>query len=493
MKKELNIISEIFRMREIMGVGTLSYSSKKYIQEQTNDMSKYLLTEATVQPDPAAMARLFKVLGMDDSTAAIFGRSIADNWDAGAKGFIELLEKNGLDDITKLQGKIAAIRGIDVSTVTKEMVDDAMAKYFKNNTDIAENILKSNSDFVKNSLAGKSFADILRTVDAQLGMDIDTFVRNTDITLANAGTLKSDLLDISSLFKNSGLDMNNATNKEFADLLDSYAKAADALDGSSTKIKEPTPEAVTIPKEEITKKSSSEGSGIGDEDFKSFKSNWIKEVNDETDQRALGVVTNESQRTFKNLPNEFNPSDITIGRTNTYNFIQKDEKTNWLPIERSRTQIEVTLPNGEKILMYSSSGANEGSTGKKAGEWFWLPGFAKSGWYIKTRESINFTKGGNKYMTDFAKVLETNGYEGVKNGTSVVKNLPKIQNGYLATKFGDTSKINWVNVKNAKNISDYDVIIDNAIKTGNFNSVSRFGFENYGIPNFRKYLKDIYN
>ena len=492
MKKELNIILEIFRMREIMGVGALSYSSKKYIKEQTIETSKYLLTES-VKPDPTFLSALFKTLGMDDATAVIFGKSIADNWDAGSKGLIELLEKNGLDDITKLQGKIAAISGIDVSTVTKEMVDDAMAKFFKNNTDVAENILKSNAEFVKNTLAGKSFSDLLKTVDAQLGMDIDTFVRNTDITSANAGWQKSDLLDIAILFKNSGLDMNNATNKEFADLLDSYAKAADALDGSSTKIKEPTPNAVTIPKEEISKKSSSEGSGIGDEDFKSFKSNWIKEVNDQYDQRAFGVVTNESQRTFKNLPNEFNPSDITIGRTNTYNFIQNDESTNFKDVLRSRTQIEVTLPNGEKILMYSSSGANEGSTGKKAGEWFWLPGFAKSGWYIKTRESVNFTKGGNKYMTDFAKVLETNGYEGVKNGTSVVKNLPKIQNGYLATKFGDTSVINWANVKNAKNISDYDVIIDNAIKTGNFNSVSRSGFENYGIPNFRKYLKDIYN
>jgi hypothetical protein len=235
-----------------------------------------------------------------------------------------------------------------------------------------------------------------------------------------------------------------------------------------------------------TKKSTTEGLPIGEVDFQSFKSNWIKEVNDSTDQNARSVISNESQISFQDLPNEFNPSEIKVGRVNSYEFIQNDASTNFQDVLRSRSHKEVTLPNGKKILMYSSSGANEGTTGKKPGEWFWIPGFAKNGWYIKTAETVNFTKGGNKYMTDFAKYLET-------NVTSVVKNLPKTQNGYLATKFGDTSKINWTNITNAKNMSDYDVIIDNAMKTGNFNSVSRFGFEDYGIPNFRQYLMDIYN
>jgi len=100
-----------------------------------------------------------------------------------------------------------------------------------------------NSDSVKNSLAGKSFADLLRTVDPNLGQIIDNFVRNTDITSANAGTLKGDLHDLSDLFKNSGLDMNDPAIKEFEDLLDSYAKTADSLDESSTKIKEIESEA----------------------------------------------------------------------------------------------------------------------------------------------------------------------------------------------------------------------------------------------------------
>ena len=110
-------------------------------------------------------------------------------------------------------------------------------------TEFDANKSDCNSDSVKKILAGKSFADLLRMVEPQLGIEIDYFIRNTNITSANAGTLKGDLHDLSDLFKNSGLDMNDPAIKEFADLLDSYAKTADSLDESSTKIKEIESEA----------------------------------------------------------------------------------------------------------------------------------------------------------------------------------------------------------------------------------------------------------
>jgi hypothetical protein len=72
-----------------------------------------------------------------------------------------------------------------------------------------------------------------------------------------------------------------------------------------------------------------------------------------------------------------------------------------------------------------------------------------------------------------------------------VKTSNPISNGFLSSKFGDTSKINWSVITNAKNISDYDVIIDNAMKTGDFSKISRYGFEEYGIPNFREYLMNL--
>jgi hypothetical protein len=48
--------------------------------------------------------------------------------------------------------------------------------------------------------------------------------------------------------------------------------------------------------------------------------------------------------------------------------------------------------------------------------------------------------------------------------------------------------INLTNVNNEKNLNDYNKIIANAIKTGDYSRISRGGFEKYGIPNFREFL-----
>lgn len=90
-----------------------------------------------------------------------------------------------------------------------------------------------------------------------------------------------------------------------------------------------------------------------------------------------------------------------------------------------RKVIEVTLPNNQNVIMYRSSGANQASTGKKAGEWFIIPGWGDGviiedprvgltyvkQWFMKTYESINLAKGGNRYITDLARFLEANGPE----------------------------------------------------------------------------------
>jgi hypothetical protein len=80
-----------------------------------------------------------------------------------------------------------------------------------------------------------------------------------------------------------------------------------------------------------------------------------------------------------------------------------------------------------------------------------------------------------------------------KVSDDVVPSPKIVTNGFLSTKFGDTSKINWDVITNAKNMSDYDVIINDAMNSGDFSKISRSGFEEYGIPNFREYLMDIYN
>jgi hypothetical protein len=74
-----------------------------------------------------------------------------------------------------------------------------------------------------------------------------------------------------------------------------------------------------------------------------------------------------------------------------------------------REVIETQLKDGTKVLFYKSSGANVATTGKQAGEWFVIPGFAQNGWFFKTNETINLTKGANKYLTDMAEFLQLNG------------------------------------------------------------------------------------
>lgn len=74
-----------------------------------------------------------------------------------------------------------------------------------------------------------------------------------------------------------------------------------------------------------------------------------------------------------------------------------------------REIINVSLEDGSQVLFYKSSGANVATTGKEAGEWFVIPGFADNGWFFKTNETIELTKGGNKYLTDMANFLKQNG------------------------------------------------------------------------------------
>jgi hypothetical protein len=74
-----------------------------------------------------------------------------------------------------------------------------------------------------------------------------------------------------------------------------------------------------------------------------------------------------------------------------------------------RQVIEVTLEDGTDVLFYKSSGANVATTGKEAGEWFVIPGFAEDGWFFKTEETIGLTKGLNLYLTEMAEFLKQNG------------------------------------------------------------------------------------
>lgn len=123
---------------------------------------------------------------------------------------------------------------------------------------------------------------------------------------------------------------------------------------------------------------------------KCFNANWCdtKPILDDLYRKISGV----SKLT------KFDPSKVKVL-----------EKSN----VAGREIVDVSLEDGSRVLFYKSSGANVATTGKEAGEWFVIPGFAENGWFFKTKETIALTKGVNKYLTDMATFLKQNGSNGL--------------------------------------------------------------------------------
>ena len=135
----------------------------------------------------------------------------------------------------------------------------------------------------------------------------------------------------------------------------------------------------------------------------------VKQVSGDAFQKSFTIPKNcvsvnfcDTKNILKNLMNiipsstVFNPSKVKVLNKSTV---------------AGREVIEVQLENGNKTLFYKSSGANQSTTGKAAGEWVAIPGFAESGWFVKTTESINLVKGGNGYLTSMSQFLSKNGAE----------------------------------------------------------------------------------
>ena len=102
-KKDL--ILEITRMREIMGINPLKNSTIKTISEDFKTTNGILLLE-----DDGGKGELGKLilkgLGFGDEVASSVGKQVADEWEGAAKQFADSLKKEGLDDIGKIQQKI---------------------------------------------------------------------------------------------------------------------------------------------------------------------------------------------------------------------------------------------------------------------------------------------------------------------------------------------------------------------------------------------------
>jgi hypothetical protein len=465
MKKKL-LISELNRMREMMDLPIISENKISIL--------------------------LFEGDGIKGlATLGLGGKSV-DN-----------LTKAGIDaaaDLSKLSDEFTILTGKQNPTMDDflKIVSDGLGKNSDKLTDAEITAYVKNNEKLYNSILKKASDEATRIVDELMkNMSLKKFFDNAKIpqvydnlkTLISVVPTKENITALEEDIGNhiafvDELIKDNPGNKELIEL----GQQLNGKQGDIVEFKEvstSSPSSVNI-------KVSDEPTGFkGQKEFKDFSRNWTRQdVESKYDPNSYGVIKSSADETFANLPTQFDPSQVKLGRTNTYEFFDESQL-------RERTQIEVTLPNGKKALIYSSSGANEGTTGKKAGEWFWLPGFAKNGWYIKTGESVAYTKGGNEYMTEFAKFLEKNGYNGLGQKSSNLDQPSKIvtpqnvSNNRLTSIIGDTSKIDWSKVTNSKNIEDYSKLIDTAIETNNYSMISRGGFEEYGIPNFRTHIMDL--
>jgi hypothetical protein len=161
----------------------------------------------------------------------------------------------------------------------------------------------------------------------------------------------------------------------------------------------------------------------------------VKQVGGDAFQKSFTIPKNcvnanfcDTKNILKNLMNiipsatVFNPSKVKV--------LSKSNVA-------GREVIEAQLENGNKTLFYKSSGANQATTGKAAGEWVAIPGFAENGWFVKTTESINLVKGGNQYLTSMSQFLSKNGTEGL--GKTVSKTAGKTVSKTVSKTAGKTA------------------------------------------------------
>jgi hypothetical protein len=178
-------------------------------------------------------------------------------------------------------------------------------------------------------------------------------------------------------------------------------------------------------------------------------------------------------------------------------------------IQNNRLVYEFQHQDGPTFLMYKSTGSNVDSTGKEQGTWWALPGFANivnyttpegklvpriNGWFIKDDKSLGLVQGNNPFLTNMKQFLESNPNYKFNNEfnspNKVISNTTEnlLKGKRISNRSFVDSDIDWTNVSNSKNMNDYNKLIAQAIQTGDYQYISRSGFERFGIDNFRDHL-----
>lgn len=95
---------------------------------------------------------------------------------------------------------------------------------------------------------------------------------------------------------------------------------------------------------------------------------------------------------------------------------------------------------------------------------------------------------GSKYKPDDVPDLFTNEKGPDLLQPSINKNTI-ISGTRVGSNYFDNELIDWSKIDNAKNIQEYNKIISQALKTGDYSKISKGGFEEYGIEDFQNFLR----
>lgn len=221
---------------------------------------------------------------------------------------------------------------------------------------------------------------------------------------------------------------------------------------------------------------------------------------------------------YKNIDQEFRGAQLP---EITQMITKLDNETRYLDFDTSKIKLvgqqiqnnrliyEFQHQDGPTFLMYKSTGSNVDSTGKEEGTWWALPGFANvlnyinregelvprmDGWFIKDNKSLELVQGNNPFLTNMKQFLESNPNYKFNNefnsSNKIIANTTKnlLKGKRISNRSFVDSDIDWSKVSYSKNMNDYNKLIAQAIQTGDYQYISRGGFERFGIDDFIDYL-----
>ena len=142
---------EINRMKQLMGLKT----SKSFVSENyKKEIKNRLIIEALTGGKDELYKWIAKASGLSDETAEAFSKE-ASTFMKGSDEFAQVLAREGLDDVGKIQQKLSNA-GYDITDL-----DKAITMYFKQNPNVAKEVLKSMPEFTDNIIKNMSLETIL--------------------------------------------------------------------------------------------------------------------------------------------------------------------------------------------------------------------------------------------------------------------------------------------------------------------------------------------